>query len=162
MNYKKLYKNLISNAKNQKSTRTSASGTYENHHIRPRCIGGTNDKNNIVKMTLREHYVAHKILYRMYNRKSYKTKMSSALYRMAGSGKMYSKNSREYENMRLRWMDNHPMKDPTIVEKMKQSLYEYRINNDWKELLCKCGCGEVVKLLHKDSVIRAKYKKGHP
>lgn len=32
------------------------------HHIIPRCMGGTDDKNNLVELSLREHYLAHKLL----------------------------------------------------------------------------------------------------
>lgn len=34
----------------------------ERHHILPRCMGGTNDKNNIIRLTHQEHYEAHKLL----------------------------------------------------------------------------------------------------
>ena len=35
---------------------------YERHHIIPRCIGGTDDIFNLVDLTPREHYIAHKLL----------------------------------------------------------------------------------------------------
>ena len=35
---------------------------YERHHIKPRCIGGTDDMYNLVDLTLREHYIAHMLL----------------------------------------------------------------------------------------------------
>lgn len=44
----------------------SVSGYTEKHHIVPRCMGGSNDKGNIVRLTAREHVLAHKILVRMY------------------------------------------------------------------------------------------------
>ena len=34
----------------------------ENHHIRPRCMGGTDDTDNIVRLPYRAHYVIHYIL----------------------------------------------------------------------------------------------------
>lgn len=39
---------------------------YEHHHIIPRCMGGTDDAENIVDLTLREHFVAHQLLTKMY------------------------------------------------------------------------------------------------
>ena len=62
MNYKKIYDNLIIKAKNRKNIYEY----YEIHHIIPKSIGGTNDKNNLVKLTLREHFVAHKLLINIY------------------------------------------------------------------------------------------------
>jgi hypothetical protein len=42
-------------------------GVYlEQHHIIPRCMGGTNDKVNLVYLTPEEHYVAHQLLVKMY------------------------------------------------------------------------------------------------
>lgn len=44
---------------------------YEKHHILPKCLGGTNDKENLVLLTAREHYICHKLLTYIYkgNRK---------------------------------------------------------------------------------------------
>ncbi len=38
---------------------------YEKHHVIPKCMGGTDDPENIVKLTLREHFICHKLLIRM-------------------------------------------------------------------------------------------------
>ena len=34
----------------------------ERHHIRPKCLGGTNDKNNLIDLYAKEHFIAHKLL----------------------------------------------------------------------------------------------------
>jgi hypothetical protein len=62
MNYQKIYMSLIENAKN----RNLNSIYYEKHHIIPKCLGGTNDKTNIVKLTYREHFLCHWILCKIY------------------------------------------------------------------------------------------------
>lgn len=41
-------------------------GYVEKHHILPKCIGGSNDKTNIVSLTPEEHYVAHQLLVKIY------------------------------------------------------------------------------------------------
>jgi len=61
MDYKQIYERLINRAK----TRT-LSGYKERHHIIPRCIGGTNDTDNLVNLTAREHFIAHKLLCEIY------------------------------------------------------------------------------------------------
>lgn len=38
----------------------------ERHHIVPRCLGGTNDPTNIVRLTPEEHYIAHQLLVKIY------------------------------------------------------------------------------------------------
>ncbi len=39
----------------------------EKHHIKPKCIGGTDEKQNICKMSLREHFIAHYLLANAYD-----------------------------------------------------------------------------------------------
>lgn len=41
-------------------------GYSERHHIIPKCLGGTNDKDNLVRLTAEEHFVAHKLLIMIY------------------------------------------------------------------------------------------------
>lgn len=35
---------------------------FEQHHIIPRCAGGSNDFSNLVYLTYREHFICHKLL----------------------------------------------------------------------------------------------------
>lgn len=58
--YKPHYEKLINRAK----TRV-IEGYVEKHHIVPKCLGGSNDKSNLVKLTAEEHYVAHQLLVKM-------------------------------------------------------------------------------------------------
>ncbi|MEZ4051436.1 HNH endonuclease signature motif containing protein [Enterobacter rongchengensis] len=61
MNYENIYNQLIERAK----TRTLEC-YKERHHIVPRCQGGTDDKDNLVDLTAREHFIAHWLLSKMY------------------------------------------------------------------------------------------------
>lgn len=63
MNYNRIYSELISRAKN----RTILQGNYkEIHHIVPRSLGGTDDSGNLVALFPEEHYLAHKLLYKIH------------------------------------------------------------------------------------------------
>ena len=35
---------------------------HDAHHVIPRCLGGTDDKSNLVELTAREHFIVHKLL----------------------------------------------------------------------------------------------------
>lgn len=59
--YKKWYDALIMNAK----TRIKPSEYTENHHVIPTSLGGSNDSSNIVTLTAREHFIAHRLLAKM-------------------------------------------------------------------------------------------------
>lgn len=62
MNYDKIYDLLITKAK----TRSICTETYyEKHHIIPRCMGGSDDPDNIVLLLPEEHYLAHQLLIKM-------------------------------------------------------------------------------------------------
>ena len=61
MNYRNIYEQLI--LKGQARTLTVYS---ERHHIIPRCMGGTDDPINIVRLTAEEHYVAHQLVVKIY------------------------------------------------------------------------------------------------
>lgn len=58
MNYQNHYDRLISRSQ----LRERPEGYLEKHHIVPKCLGGTNEKYNIVLLTPEEHYVAHQLL----------------------------------------------------------------------------------------------------
>ena len=51
MDYQKIYDQIIERAKNRQ-----LEGYKEKHHIIPKCVGGTNDKENLVELTAREHF----------------------------------------------------------------------------------------------------------
>lgn len=61
MDYKKHYSTLI-----YKGQTRLLEGYSENHHIVPRCMGGTDDPQNLVLLTPEEHYVAHQLLVKIY------------------------------------------------------------------------------------------------
>ena len=60
--YMKIYDSLIEKAINRGETVE----IFEVHHIVPKCLGVSNDKNNLVNLTIREHIIAHMLLQRMY------------------------------------------------------------------------------------------------
>ena len=90
--YSKRYEKLIENAK----TRVFPKNEYgETHHIIPRCFGGKNSNENMVKLYAREHYIAHLLLWKMDMLPKMHNKMSMALHVMVnGSGN--KKQNRSY------------------------------------------------------------------
>jgi hypothetical protein len=62
VDYKAIYERLIRRARHNYPF-----GLTERHHILPRSMGGTDDWDNLVRLTPREHYLAHLLLYRMGN-----------------------------------------------------------------------------------------------
>jgi hypothetical protein len=79
------------NITNRAKARTLAPDTYvEKHHIIPRSLGGSDDANNIVKLTAREHLVCHQLLIKM-TTGIQKSKMAFAAWRMVFSSSKHKR-----------------------------------------------------------------------
>jgi hypothetical protein len=62
MNYQRHYDLLITKAK----SRILSEEVYmENHHIIPKCLGGSDNNENLVRLTPEEHFVAHLLLHKI-------------------------------------------------------------------------------------------------
>ena len=84
MNYEFHYNRLIENAKLKKRECYT-----EAHHVIPRCMGGSDDKENIVDLTPEEHYVAHQLLVKIYPNNHSLVKAATMMIPNRPSNKMY-------------------------------------------------------------------------
>ena len=79
-------------------------GYVEKHHILPQSfkLGGNKDRENIVFLNAKEHYICHRLLTKMFNN-HFKFKMIKALFMMSTTRKekRYLPNSRVYELIRI-------------------------------------------------------------
>lgn len=104
--YSKLYYNITSNAK-QRITE----GYTELHHIIPQSMGGSNDKENLVELTAREHFICHWLLVKMTEGDD-RSKMLYALKGMKAENKHQQRyhtkiTARVYETYRIEHSNNH-------------------------------------------------------
>lgn len=70
--YTEWYVKLVESRKNRNIFNETY---YETHHIVPRCTGGSDETENLVKLTLREHYIAHLLLTKMFSDNDITVKM---------------------------------------------------------------------------------------
>jgi len=100
MDYRKIYNNIVENRK----LNPLQMGIYgEKHHIIPRCLGGTDDDSNIVKLTAREHFICHALLSEMYDKNTiewYKLNNAFLMMKMQATVHRYF-NARLYELKRI-------------------------------------------------------------
>jgi hypothetical protein len=94
--YTRWYNNIIENAKSR-----IIDGYIERHHIQPRSLGGTDNKDNLVDLTAREHFICHWLLTKMHIGEE-RGKMINALYLMQGKNQYQDRyiNSKVYETLR--------------------------------------------------------------
>jgi hypothetical protein len=66
-------------------------GYSEKHHIVPRSHGGSNKKDNLISLTPRQHFIAHRMLW-----KAYGGSMARAYFMMSATGKYGKIGSKTY------------------------------------------------------------------
>ena len=104
MDYKAIYYRIIENAKREIENGNRSVGYYEKHHIQPKSLGGSNEKENLIKLTAREHFICHWLLVKMYDKGTVeRNKMLCALWRMQCINNVHKRyiNSRVYESLRV-------------------------------------------------------------
>lgn len=122
MNYLKNYNKLC--VSRRLMNRKKGDGVYyESHHIKPKWLGGGDDRNNLVLLTAREHYIAHYLLF-----KHYKDRSSSAAFHVMNvscnmsymDSKKYAE-VREYQSLNLRGELN-PSKRPEVRVRISKAV----------------------------------------
>ena len=108
-------------------------GEYkERHHILPKCLGGTNDKDNLIDLIASEHYEAHKLL-ALENpdckEAQYAWWMMS--HNADANGREYEVSAEDWEKSREMWIksfsgENHPNYGKPMSEEQKQKISKTR------------------------------------
>jgi hypothetical protein len=124
MDYEKIYNQLIERARSE--NRQKGCGIYfERHHAIPKCLGGSNDKINLVLLTAREHFLAHKLLCEIYPNHA---KLKYALWAMinlnnSNQSRLYKITSREYQLARTNYIQ--------LVKKPKSEEHRLKLKQSW-------------------------------
>lgn len=137
MDYAKHYWTLIDRARIDRPVKC---GT-ERHHILPRCMGGGNESDNIVRLKSEEHYVAHLLLAKMHPDSRKLAYACFSMKKRAGSGYVGSENKRYAKGMedvhasRRDWRARYTHRlrkkkryDATDVERMIRILAPRRVS----------------------------------
>lgn len=97
--YERWYLSLIEKARSIRPLEPKIENT-EKHHIIPRCLNGLDTPENLVRLSIREHYLAHLLLLRMYDGQE-KYKLEWALFSLAGKpNRKLILTSRQFEKCR--------------------------------------------------------------
>lgn len=84
MNYLKIYESLVERGKNR-----LLEAYTESHHIIPRCMGGSDESDNLVDLTPEEHYLAHQLLVKIYPKNKALINAAAMMIPSRPSNKMY-------------------------------------------------------------------------
>lgn len=99
MNHQKIYNQIIERAKIR-----NLESYGEKHHIIPKCLGGLNNKENIVKLTAKEHFICHRLLTEIYPKEP---KLHFALWMMnikSNNQQRYTISARVYERLKIEYI----------------------------------------------------------
>jgi len=106
MDYSNIYNSIIDNAISRNWTKKSAPVYVENHHIIPRCVGGLDNKSNLILLTAKEHYISHVLLTSIYKNTPYNGILCEAVRMMKnGNGRNFTGSM--YEKLRIRAAESH-------------------------------------------------------
>lgn len=90
--YTRIYYQIINRAQTRK-----LDGYCEEHHIVPKCLGGSNSKENLVELTAREHFICHLLLTKMSSMRNLKYGLYMMTVRNKHHEERYIPSSRVYE-----------------------------------------------------------------
>lgn len=98
-------------------------GIVEQHHIIPRSLGGTNEKNNLVNLSPKAHFICHWLLTKMVKSTAHKQKMYYAFNFMLLKPKDLKKRryypcSRIYEIAKIFLKENNPSNHEDVRKKI--------------------------------------------
>lgn len=121
MNYKKLYDSIVTKAQ----LRYKPDGYYETHHIIPRSLGGSDDTENLVCVTAKEHFILHYLLTKITEGDD-RRKMLHAFMLMAGSNENQDRyiNSRLYDSKKIEFAESQRQRFTGVLktEEHKQKI----------------------------------------
>lgn len=131
--YSNWYYNIINKAK--KRNRSKSESYFEEHHIVPRCMGGSDDHENLVLLTAREHFIIHILLTKMVDGKNFIIRLLQPVMYFKGLGYKYY-NSRLYESARKRLStlkSGSPVCSNHDLELRRRSRISHSMKERWND-----------------------------
>ena len=135
--YKSWYDSII-----QKAKVRNLSGYKEKHHILPRCLSGKDNKENLVELTAREHFIVHMLLCK-FTKGQARIKMLYAFNFMSvvrNKNRDYKINSKIAQKLRLEFFSNKPKHTSESKLKMSRSRLGMKLS---KETRKKVGLAQI-------------------
>jgi len=124
MNYEKIYKNII-----LKRKVLVPNEYYEKHHILPRSMGGKDNKENIVCLTAKEHFLCHLLLIKIYRHTKYFYKAVN-MFNM-----MFSQSKNQLRYINGKWYEKYRSDFAKKMSFQQQGSKNSNFGNTWVSCL---------------------------
>lgn len=164
-----LYNDYIFRIQNSRDNIKDKNNYQEKHHIVPKCMGGSNDKDNLIYLYAQEHYYAHKLLAK---ENPDNVNIKQAWYLMCHIGennyKPYQVSAEEFEEARINISKNISIMNTGLIrsEETRKKISEHHAdifgkNNpmygqhhseETKEKLRQANIGRVLSEEHKKKI----------
>lgn len=156
MNYLNIYNQLVEKAKPRGLKRKSVDYYTEIHHIIPRSMGGSNDRDNLVMLSAREHYIAHMLLWKAYPESSalkYAASMMSNRAVCKVNSYIYAHLKEDFSKAVSEKRRGKCYKDlvgqrfTKLVVLELADFYVYDCGSRQAQWLCQCDCGNITTVV---------------
>lgn len=145
MNYQRIHDQIIERAKSRQ-----LEGYKERHHVIPRCVGGTDAKENLVDLTAREHFIIHKLLCEIYpdNKKLHDAVWCMIHLVNKHHERGYVVSNREYEYFKLLKSKNTSIRLSNVPKTKEHrqnisiAMTGHTVTNETKEKLRQANLGK--------------------
>lgn len=122
------YESFIQNILDTRGRFACGDKYHETHHIVPRCLGGTNDEENLIDLFAREHFIAHKLLAKE-NPENKSLIYAWHMMSNARDSERLEISPEEYEEARIAFIEsitgeNSPFFGKNLSEEHKQKIRE--------------------------------------
>lgn len=157
MNYQNIYDKLIDRARN----RDLEDSVYrEVHHVIPKCLGGSDSKDNLVSLTAEEHYVAHQLLVKI-NPKVHGLLYAALMMSVSpGHSPRKSSKNKVYGWLRKRFSETQLGRKHT--EETKKKISEKNTgkkqpprSEEYRKMISKVHAGKVVSEVTREKIRQA-------
>lgn len=149
------YNEFIQNILNTRGRFACGGEYHERHHIVPKCMGGTNDKENLIDLYAREHFEAHRLLaLENPSNKSLIFAWTCMAFPNSGVQKRCELTPKEYEEARKaisKVLSGRKLSEET-KKKLSESKKGSKLSVETKEKLSKSLKGRVLSDEHKNKI----------
>ncbi len=157
MDYNKIYNNLVS--------KTYTDDYTEVHHIIPKCLGGDNSKDNLVRLSPEAHYLAHQLLVKIYpdNHKLVyaASMMTTDTHGKRVNNKLFGWLRRKISKVQseAKSGEKHPMFGKKRTEEFKQKMSSVHkdkiVSDETKQKMSEAKKGKKLSIEHKQKLFIA-------
>ena len=143
--YTDIYYKIIAQARDR------VNQTYvEKHHIIPKSLGGSDNTNNIVSLTFKEHFICHLLLTKMTNGNN-RRRMLSAFWAMSNMKNPYQERTGIKVNCRLY---------NKLKEEYRENRKHFKHSEETKKKISEANTGNKLTDIHKKAI--SERRKGVP